>query len=125
MPRRRLADPIPERTFAGGVLSLGTYELALLHGLLDRPGGIAVGRLDLIRAAWPYALRLKEPGTTLHNALRKNIPRLSTYWVARYRRGRLTCYHLLPRGRAVLEGLIPARLGGRGWYVPKALRGGR
>lgn len=121
MPRRRrIADPVPERYYRNGDLALGTYLLALLHGLLDRPHGKAIGARDLMRAAFPYAPGSSNPGPTkgTYTALRDQIRRLPTSWVARSKVGRLTCYRLLPRGRAVLEGRIPARLGGGGKYVP-------
>jgi hypothetical protein len=95
-----------------------------MHGLLDRPGGSAIGAQEFILTAWPHGQRFREPGQSLHTAFRNLIRTLPTAWVARSKVGRLTRYPLLPRGREVLEGRIPARLGGHKRYEPGAWTAG-
>lgn len=125
MPRCRVSDPVPERFYPCGSLALSQYHLALLHGLMDRPGGSAIGVRDFIAAAWPHGQRFEEPDQALQTAFRDLIRKLPTAWVARSKAGRLTRYQLLDRGREVLEGKIPARLSGHSRYEPEAWKSGR
>jgi len=127
MPRRRrVSDTVPERYYPCGSLSLSRYHLALLQGLLDRPDGAVIGVREFVVAAWPHGHRFTKPGQSLDTAFRDLIRSLPTAWVARSRVGRLTRYQILPRGRDVVEGRIPARLAGRKRYQPGAWKvGGR
>lgn len=116
--RRRLSDPIPERYHDSGRLALSRYHVALMQGLLDRPGGAALGVRDFILAAWPYGQRICPPGQALFTTLRVFIPALPTSWVSRRKVGRHTRYELQPRGRAVLAGEVEANLTRWKRYVP-------
>jgi len=113
-----VSDIIPERYHDSGRLALSRYHVALMQGLLDRPGAAALGVRDLVLAAWPYGQRIYPPGKGLFTALRAYIHSLPTSWVSRRKEGRHTRYELQPRGRAVLAGEVDANLTRWKRYVP-------
>jgi hypothetical protein len=113
-PKTRIARP--ERLARDGAVLLSHNHIALLQGLLDRPGARAESKRDLIAAAQPYVVRYR------YRAPSWWTMRLATYtlnplWVDWQREGSRLVYALLPRGRAILEGDVRARILGIGMYV--------
>lgn len=109
--------PRPERLARDGAVLLSYNHIALLQGLLDRPRGRAGSQRDLIAAAQPYLIRYRSYRPAWCTVS------LSTYtlnpaWVHCRRKGRCNVYTLRPRGRAILDGLVRARIVGVGLYVP-------
>ena len=109
--------PRPERLGRDGSVLLSHNHISLLQGLLDRPGGRAGSKRDMIAAARPYVIRYRGrvPSWWTMN--------LATYtlhpsWVRWNREGNRVAYTLLPRGRAILDGEVRARIIGVGLYVP-------
>lgn len=107
----------PERLSRDGAVLLSHNHISLLQGLLDRPGGRAESKRDLIAAAQPYVVRYRgrAPSWWTMN--------LATYtlhpsWVDWKRDGGRLVYTLRPRGRAILDGEVRARILGVGMYVP-------
>jgi hypothetical protein len=129
LPRPRAPKshtPRPERLARDGAVLLSHNHLSLLQGLLDRPRGRARSKRDLIAAAQPYLRRYRgcPPSWWTVN--------LATYtlnpaWVLWRRQGNRLVYKLRPRGRAILEGTVAARVIGFGRYRPgeRAFRGAR
>lgn len=104
----------PEPADKHGAALLSDCQLALLHGLFDRPAGRATSTADLVRAAVPYA-RLLTVWTGLPR-LERAARTLSPAWVARERAGRHMTWQLTDRGRAIEERGAAARLRGRTVY---------
>lgn len=106
-------------TKAGEVL-LSHNHMALLHGLLDRPDSKAASIADWLRASMPYLARYR--GYPSIHVLEKAIQRVHPSWVRRERVGRCIQVTLLPRGRAIIDRVVPARVLGLGRYegLPKA-----
>lgn len=112
-PRSR--DRRPERLARDGAVLLSHNHLSLLQGLLDRPGARAISKRDLIAAARPYVVRYRTvpPSWWTMNLATYTLHPSWVHW--RRERGRLV-YRLLPRGRAIVEGVVPARILGIGLY---------
>lgn len=108
-----------ERVTKDGEVLLSHNHIALLHGLLDRPNGIATSVTDWVVAAAPYSLRYCRYYS--HWLLRKSIRTMHPSWIQRTRAGYCTRITLLPRGRAILDRTVPAHIHGIGPYqgLPK------
>ena len=112
-----------------GALILTHNQLAFLQGLFDRPRGVARSRRELVAAAAPYARRLRMRGSGLrdgfsYSCLYKAVRNLPGAWVERRRAGNRIEFRLRPRGRAILEGLVPAHVRGFGPYVSRTAPAG-
>ncbi len=114
VPRVRNYSPRrPEPISASGAVLLGFNQLALLHGLYDRPQGRAESSADLTRAAIPYVRLFRDPNWW---CLSKAVLSLHPEWVEKGRDGRRNTWILKPRGRAIVERAVPAYLRGIGPY---------
>jgi hypothetical protein len=105
-----------ERHYKDGAVMIRPRHLAVLQGLLDRPGGHAFSRLDCVRAAWPYCIRLTGYGADI-GVMRYILPRvIRLEWITKTRVGSRNEYRLTDRGRAIVEGQVRVRMfGGREW----------
>jgi hypothetical protein len=105
-----------ERHHKDGAVMIWPRHLAVLQGLLDRPGGHAFSRLDCVRAAWPYCIRLTGYGADI-GVMRYILPRvIKRGWITMARVGSRNEYTLTDRGRAIVEGEVCIRMfGGREW----------
>ena len=88
-----------------GALLLTHNQLAFLHGLLDRPRGVARSRRDLVAAATPYVVRLRARGVGLragfsYSCVYKAVRNLPAIWCHRKRAGNRIEFRILPTGRA-------------------------
>jgi hypothetical protein len=115
--RRGPKAPVPERKRTSGKVRITKNQLALLQGLLDRPRTTAASRIDFTRAAYPHLKRFREHLSVgnLYHA----IGRLPARWVERKRVGNRIEHRLSPRGRAIVEGRVPAAIDGVGPYAPR------
>ncbi len=109
-----------------GRVLLTHNQLAFLQGLLDRPGGVARSRRDLVAAATPYVRQRRTGGDVLgagfsYSCLYKAVRNLPADWVARRRAGNRIEFRLLSRGRDILEGRELVHVRGFGPYVPRAM----
>ncbi len=104
----------PEPTTRAGEILLSHNHIALLHGLYDRPDGYAESQNEWIRASLPHVERFREHPCRW--ALYLAIRTLHPSWAIRSRRGNRIEARLAPRGRAILERTLPARIRGRGTY---------
>jgi hypothetical protein len=102
-----------ELTTAGGAVIIGPNQLALLLGLVDRPGYQAESSQDMLNAAMPYMWLFRSAS---HHALKKSLRRLNSAWVSRRREGRRTVWQLTERGIGIVERTVPAHLMGHGAY---------
>ena len=100
--RSRLGEPEP-KTRAGEIL-LSRNHIPLLHGLYDRPNGIAISHRDWVQAALPYARQINSPSWGLLRGLHSVHPS----WVARQPSGSRIICGLTERGIAILERKLPA-----------------
>ena len=107
----------PERLSRDGAVLMSHNHISLLQGLLDRPHGRAESRRDLIAAAQPYVVRYRWRAPSWWTMCLATYT-LNPSWVHWRREGSRLVYMLLPRGRAILEGKVPARILGVGMYVP-------
>jgi hypothetical protein len=103
----------PEPLNAAGDVLLGYNQLALLHGLHDRPDGRAESSADLVRAATPYVRLFRE---ARWSCIEKATLSLHPAWVEKGRSGRRNTWVLTPRGRAIVERSVSAHLRGMGPY---------
>lgn len=103
-----------ERGSAAGLL-LSHNQIAVLEGLATFERGEAPSSLAWLEASLPALSRFKKPN--LGN-LRKSLCRLSKTFVVRVADGNRIRTALTPRGRAVLDGRIPVKIIGHGWYRP-------
>jgi hypothetical protein len=103
----------PEPVNSTGAVLLGYNQLALLHGLYDRPDGRAESSADLVRAAIPYVRIYRAPNW---GCLSSSVLSLHPAWVKRGRSGRRNTWQLEPRGRAIVERSVQAWLRGMGPY---------
>ncbi len=104
---------IGPRTAAGEIL-LSHNHIALLHGLYDRPGGRVSSRAEWVRAAWPYADRIRPAWTAW--GIRGSMITMHVECVKQKRRGRFVEATLTDVGRGIVERKIRARIRGRGAY---------
>ena len=104
----------PERIAGDGAILITRTELALLHGLLDRPDGTARSYSAWILAAVPY-LTNRTPSTlaSLSIAGPYSVP---TSWVSRKRSASRVEVTLCERGRDILELRVLCRIRGHGVY---------
>jgi hypothetical protein len=107
----------PERRTWDGAVLLTHNHIAVLQGLLDRPGGRAPSKRDLVAAALPYVCRYRR-GVAYPAGIAHSIARLPSSLVHWRREGNRKVFTLRPRGRAILDGKLPARIRGIGPYVP-------
>ena len=116
-----------EPRLRSGALILTHNQLAFLQGLLDRPRGIAQSRRDLVAAATPYAIQLRarsgSRGGFSYSCLYKAVRNLPRTLVVRQRAGNRIEFRMLARGRAILDGQLPAHVLGLGPYVPRPRTG--
>jgi hypothetical protein len=114
----------PERRRRDGAVLLTHNHISLLQGLLDRPGGRALSKRDLIDAARPYIKRYRGSVPSWWTTYRSTNT-LHPSWVYWKRKGNRIEFRLTPRGRGILDGKVRAHVLGHGAYVPaKALRRG-
>ena len=111
----------PERRRRDGAVLLTHNHISFLQGLLDRPGGRAESKRDLIAAALPYVSRYR-PGLPSWWTLALAANSLHPAWVRWRRKGNRLQFTLLPRGRAILAGEVPAHILGFGTHLPGCLR---
>ncbi len=111
MPRN--SSHRPEPLNASGSVLLGYNQLALLHGLYDRPEGRAESSADLVRAAIPYVRLFRDPNWS---CIETATLSLHPAWVEKGRNGRRNAWVLTPRGRAIVERRVAAHLRGEGPY---------
>ena len=104
-----------ERIGSDGAVLVSPNQVALLHGLLDRPDGVAPSYTNLARASLPYLARYRSDPRP--KALLGSMHRLPTAWVERHRVGRRVECALTARGRAIVSREVPARIVGEGPYV--------
>lgn len=105
----------PEPLTATGAVLLSHNHVAMLHGLYDRPNGVAPSSQDLVIAAMPYVARLRPCGTSAY-CPRDALHTLHPSWAERKRIGRRVEWTLTPRGRGVVEQTVPAHIRGLGAY---------
>lgn len=111
---RQHARAWPESINGAGQVVLGHSQLALLHGLYDRPNGHAISIADWVRAASPYADFFRVERND--DALRQAALRVPPKWVEQRQVGRRISATLLPRGREIRALTIPAYVHGHGEY---------
>jgi hypothetical protein len=81
----------------------------------------AHSKRDLIAAAQPYVHRYRGR-TASWWTVDRAVYSLHPSWVHWRRQGNRLVYTLLPRGRAILDGEVPARIVGVGPHVPGIVR---
>lgn len=113
---------VVERVTSAGEVLLSHNHISLLHGLMDRPDGIALSVDDWLMASLPYARRYRSyvsPGM-----LQKSIRTMHPSWIHRHKAGRCIQATLLSRGRAIIDRDLAARIRGHGAYdgLPKIRR---
>ena len=106
-----------ERFLRNGSLLLTHNQLALLQGLLDRPGGVAFSTRDFARAALPYVWRYREEPNA--HSLWHAARRLPVHWVSSAHYGNRIVWTLTARGRAIVEHRIPSHVRGVGPYTQR------
>jgi hypothetical protein len=104
----------PERLSANGEVFLSLNHITLLHGLYDRPNGAASTRAEWMRASYPYLCRVNK--YVSRYGLSASTLTLHPCWVTQHRRGRRIQARLTDRGRAIVDGAVPARILGVGVY---------
>lgn len=120
MPRRRAPRSralYPERCRRDGAVLLTHNHISFLQGLLDRPDGRAESKRDLIAAALPYVSRYRR-GLPSWWTLNLAANSLHPAWVEWRRKGNRIEFTLLPRGRGILAGEVPAHILGFGPHAP-------
>jgi len=114
----------PERLTRDGAVIISHNHLCFLHGLLDRPSGVARSSRDLHRAALPYTIYFRSSLSL--SCLAKASCTLNVLWVGREVVGNRIEWSLTERGRAMLTGMVRVRIPGFGEYQGlQALRRGR
>jgi hypothetical protein len=113
----RAPKPHAERLARDGAVLLSHNHLALLQGLLDRPRATACSKRDLIAAARPYVVRARG-FASCYSTMSLAVSTLHPRWVRWRQEGGRLVYRLRPRGRAILDGQVPARIVGKGMYRP-------
>ena len=113
-PKRQPRERPEPRTKAGEIL-LSHNHLCLLHGLYDRPAGTAPTTNDWVTSALPYVRMFRHLPSEY--TLRGSIARMHRGWVETTRHGRRRQWSLTPRGRAILQLEVPARIRGHGKYA--------
>ena len=103
-----------ERANKQGLVIVTIGQLALLHGLLDRPEGRAVSYRDWAHASLPYLSRMKSYARL--RGLLACIHRLPHTLVTRTRKGSRVECQLTLRGRALLNLELPAYVWAHGPY---------
>ena len=112
MAARRLYLGRAERTTKAGAVLLSANHLTFLHGLLDRPNGLARSYRDLLTASMPYALALGyRPRYIAYSLQTINFRLIDRRSVG----NRVEC-QLTDRGRAILNGSVLAHVIGLGEY---------
>jgi len=111
-----------ENVTNSGEILLSHHHIALLHGLMDRPKGIALSVGDWLLASLPYGRRYRDYVSV--GMLQKAIRTMHPSWVHRHKAGRCIQATLLSRGRAIIDRDLAARIRGRGAYqgLPKIRR---
>jgi hypothetical protein len=104
----------PEPFGKGGCVLLGTTQLALLHGLYDRPNARAESAADWARAALPYSGIFRDDRCL--SVLLSSAPRIHPAWVSREHGKHRICWSLTERGRGIVERTVPAWIRGCGPY---------
>jgi hypothetical protein len=111
---RTIQFPRAEPVTRTGEVLLSHNHIALLHGLYDRPSGLAQSSRDFIHAALPY-VELFRPGASA-GVIHKSLRSLHPAWVTRERVGRCVTWKITAKGRAILERSVPARIKSHGLY---------
>ena len=107
------AYPVEERFAWDGSLVITRRQIALLHGLLDRPDACVGSYADWVRAARPY-LTNRSPGALMGVSL--GAYKVPYAWAARLEDGARPRIVLTARGRDILERRIQCRVRGFGVY---------
>ena len=97
-----------------GELLLSRNEIALLHGLYDRPDCTAAIRTDWVLAARPY--RDAIGGSWTLSSLRKATGNVHSAWIMTTDNRKRTQYTLSARGCAIIEREVPVSIRGYGRY---------
>lgn len=113
------SHPAGEKFSKAGEVLLSYHHISLLHGLLDRPDGIAASVNDWVCASLIYARRYRCYVSA--GMIRKSIRTMHPAWIHRQRTGRCIQVTLLSRGQAILDRRVASRIRGRGAYhgLPK------
>ena len=110
-----------ELFYKDGALAIWPLHLAILQGLLDRPRGTAASRWDCLVVAIPYIPRYAHSASLW--AMYRAVALMGRRgWVSQKRVGNRVEFSLTPRGRAIVEGDIPARFDGGPHWVPHSRR---
>ena len=110
-----------ERVTRAGEVLLSHNHIALLHGLMDRPDGIALSVSDWMAASLPYARRYRPYVSA--GMLEKSIRTMHPSWIHRHKAGRCIHATLLSRGRAIIDRQVAARIRRYGAYAGLPRRG--
>ena len=112
-------SPAAEKFSKSGEVLLSHNHIALLHGLMDRPDAIARSVNDWLLATLPYARRYGRYISL--GMLQKSIRTMHPSWIHRQPVGRCIHVILLPRGRAIIDRRVAARIRRHGAYqgLPK------
>ena len=104
----------PEPLNGRGEVVVSRTQLAMLHALLDRPGGRVHSHRDWVRAAYPY-IGTHDWSSVRGRAMRA-INTLHPRWVTTVRCGSRKISELTDRGFAILDLRIPVHVRGFGPY---------
>lgn len=114
----------PERLTRNGAVIISHNHVCFLHGLLDRPYGVARSSRDLHRSALPYIAYFRSSASL--SCLAKASCTLNALWIRQEVVGNRVEWSLTERGRAILTGMVKVRIPGYGEYQGlQALRRGR
>jgi hypothetical protein len=102
-----------ERFTRNGAVILTIPQLALLHGLMDRPEGRAKSRSDWAESSKPYVRLFRRYSFDIMMQRNYFVPRA---WVTRTRVGASIQCQLTQRGRDIIERRVPAHIYGYGVY---------
>jgi hypothetical protein len=110
-----------ERLTRNGEVLVTRNHLALLHGLRDRPDGIASSRNDWIQAARPYFTRISTGDC--NRKLLAATRTISRAWISASKSGRNSRIQLTDRGRSIAEGKLRYRIAGCSTYRGLSVEG--
>ena len=104
----------PEPLNGNGEIVIGRSQLAMLHALLDRPGGRVHSHRDWVRAAYPYIGTAHWP--SVEGRAMRAIHTLHPRWVTTVKCGSRKVTELTDRGYAILNLTVPVHVRGFGRY---------
>lgn len=111
---KKLFSSHPEPINGRGEIVVGISQLAMLHALLDRPGGVVQSHRDWIRASYPYMGAASWP--TVQGRAMRAIQTLHPLWVTTLKCGSRKVTQLNDRGYAILNLKVPVHVRGFGPY---------